>query len=258
MRIEGKVVLITGGSEGVGAACAKEFALSGAKLSLVARNEEGLRRAGGPDALITAGDLMQEDTRKRVVERTLERYGAIDILINNAGIGMYQPSWQMPMEDARYLMELNFFVPLALTQLVVPHMRERRSGLVINVSSIAGKVVLPWLTIYSASKSALNGLTEAQRMELHRDGVRTMLVCPGYVKTNFQKNVRGDGQAPDKILSSRAYAITPEECAAAIRRGVERDARTVVTPRGGWLFVLAARLFPAFVHARMAGLNGTA
>src|SRR5215471_7384261 len=145
MRIEGKVVLITGGSEGVGAACAKEFALSGAKLSLVARNEEGLRRAGGPDALITAGDLMQEDTRKRVVERTLERYGAIDILINNAGIGMYQPSWQMPMEDARYLMELNFFVPLALTQLVVPHMRERRSGLVVNVSSIAGKVVLPWL-----------------------------------------------------------------------------------------------------------------
>ena len=258
MRIEGKVVLITGASEGVGAACAKEFALSGAKLSLVARNEDGLRRAGGPDALITAGDLTQDETRRRAVDRTIEHYGAIDILINNAGVGMYQPSWEMPLQDARYLMELNFFTPLALTQLVVPHMRARHSGMIVNVGSIAGKVVLPWLTIYSVTKSALGALTEAQRMELRRDGIRTMIVCPGYVKTNFQKNVLGSGQAPDKILQSRAYAITPEQCATAVRRGVERDARTVVTPRAGWFFVLAMRLFPAFVEARMAELNGTA
>jgi short-subunit dehydrogenase len=257
MRLDGKVVLITGASEGVGAACAAEFAARGARLSLVARSEEGLRSAGGPDALITPGDITQDDTRRRAVERTLERYGAIDILINNAGVGIYQPSWEIPMEEARYLMELNFFAPLALTQLVVPHMRARRSGLLVNVGSIAGKVVLPWLTIYSVSKFALGALTEGQRMELRRDGVRTMIVCPGYVKTNFQKHARA-GQAPQKVLQSRAYAITPEQCAAAIRRGVERDARTVLTPRGGWLFVLAMRLFPAFVEARMAELNGTA
>ena len=97
MQIEGKVVLITGASEGVGAACAAEFARSGAKLSLAARSEEGLRRAG-PDALITPGDLTVEDTRRRVVERTLERSGRVDILINNAGVGCYLPSWSMPLE----------------------------------------------------------------------------------------------------------------------------------------------------------------
>ena len=247
--------MITGASEGVGAALAAEFAACGAKLSLVARNEEGLRRAAGfADPVITAGDITQDAARRRAVDATLERYGAIDILINNAGIGMYQPSWEMPLEEARYLFELNFFAPLALTQLVVPHMRQRRSGMIVNVSSIAGKVVLPWLTIYSVTKSALGALTEGQRMELLRDGVHTMLVCPGYVKTRFQENVRA-GVAPDKILAARARAITAEQCAAAIRRGVERDARTVVTPRMGWLFILAMRLFPSLVESKMAAMT---
>ena len=257
MLIKDKVVMITGASEGVGAACAAEFAACGAKLSLVARNEDGLRRAGGGNSVTPPGDITLDETRRRAVDQTLERFGVIDILINNAGAGMYQPSWQMPLEDARHLMELNFFAPLALTQLVVPHMRERRSGMIVNIGSIAGKVVLPWLTIYSVTKSALGALTEGQRMELRRDGIQTMIVCPGYVKTRFQQNAR-PGTAPDKVLAARARAITAEQCAAAIRRGVEREARTVVTPRAGWLLVLAMRLFPAFVEARMAGLIGAA
>lgn len=257
MRIQSKVVLITGASEGIGAACAAEFAACGARLSLVARKEEALRRVGGPDALVIPGDITKDDVRRRIIDTTLAHYGAIDILINNAGVGLYQPSWDAPLDEARALMELNFFAPLALTQLVIPHMRERRSGLIVNVGSIGGKVVLPWLTLYSVSKFALGALTEGQRMELRRDGVRTMIVCPGYVKTGFQKNARG-GEAPGKVLAARARAITPEQCAAAIRRGVERDARTVVTPRLGWFLILAMRLFPAFVEARMASLNGTA
>src|SRR5579871_740727 len=107
MQIDGKVVLITGASEGIGAACAAEFARAGAKLSLTARSEEGLRRVAGSTGLVTPGDLTLEDTRRRVVERTIERYGAIDILINNAGVGVYLPSWNVPMELARSLMELN-------------------------------------------------------------------------------------------------------------------------------------------------------
>jgi len=258
MQIDGKVVLITGASEGIGAACASEFASSGARLSLTARNEEGLRRAApSPESLITPADIINHQDRCRVVDRTLERFGAIDILINNAGIGIYQPSWEMPMDEARYLMELNFFAPLAMTQLVAPHMRARRSGMLVNVGSIGGKVVLPWMTLYSVTKSALGTLTEGQRIELMRDGVRTMLVCPGYVKTGFQKNVLA-GQAPDKVQKARRFAITPEFCAQSIRRGVERDARTVVTPRSGWLFVLAMRLFPSVVESRMASINGTA
>src|ERR1035437_5229529 len=170
MRIDGKVVLITGASEGIGAACAREFASCGARLSLTARNEDGLRCAAGPDSLIMPSDITDDYARRRVVDRTLERFGAIDILINNAGAGIYQPSWEMPMDEARYLMELNFFAPLAMTQLVVPHMRARRSGMLVNVGSIGGKVVLPWLTLYSVTKSALGTLTEGQRMELMRDG----------------------------------------------------------------------------------------
>jgi hypothetical protein len=129
--------------------------------------------------------------------------------------------------------------------------------MLVNVGSIGGKVVLPWMTLYSVTKSALGTLTEGQRIELMRDGVRTMLVCPGYVKTGFQKNVLA-GPAPDKVQTARRFAITPEYCAQSIRRGVERDARTVVTPRSGWLFVLAMRLFPSVVESRMASINGTA
>ncbi len=255
MRINGKVVVITGGSEGIGAACAAEFAAAGARLSLAARNIDGLRRAGGPDALLTPGDLTDAEVRRAVVERTLERYGAIDILINNAGVGFYQPSWSASMEDTRRMMEVNFFAPLGLIQLVVPHMRGRRSGMIVNVSSIAGKITLPWLTLYSATKSALGSLTEGLRMELKRDGVHAMLVCPGYVKTGFQQNVIAPGEAPLKLKQSRRYAITAEQCAGAIRRGVERDARTVMAPAAGWVGVALVRMLPALAQNRMAGFT---
>jgi short-subunit dehydrogenase len=190
------------------------------------------------------------------VERTLERFGAIDILINNAGMGLYVPSWRVPMEEARHLMELNFFAPLALAQLVAPHMRERRSGMIVNVGSIAGKVTLPWMTLYSVSKYALGSLTEGMRMELRRDNIRCMIVCPGYVQTAFQQHVRA-GQPPDAVIKGRRFAIMATECAASIRRGVERDARTVLAPPAGWLLVVASRLFPRLVEARLAAMIGT-
>jgi dehydrogenase/reductase SDR family protein 7B len=257
MRIDGKVALITGASQGIGAACAAEFARAGARLSLTARSEEGLAKAAPPGALVTAGDLTREETRRAVIERTLERFGAIDILINNAGAGLYTPSWSVPMEEVRWLLDLNFLAPLALAQLAVPHMRERRSGMIVNVGSIAGKMPLPWLTIYSVSKYALGALTEGMRMELRRDGVRTMIVCPGYVKTAFQQNAHG-GAPPAMMVRGKRFAITAEQCATAIRKGVERDARTVVTPRSGWLLIAAMRLFPALVEGRLAALNQTA
>jgi short-subunit dehydrogenase len=256
MKIDGKVVIVTGASAGIGAACAAEFARAGAKLSLCARSEEGLRRAAGDQALITAGDLTDEAVRRRVVERTIERFGAIDLLINNAGIGIYIPSWEAPEVEVRRLMELNFFALLGMIQLVTPHMRARRSGTIVNVGSIGGKIVLPWLTVYSASKYAVGALTEGLRMELRRDGIRTMLVCPGYVLTEFQR--RAVGEVPPQMVKGRRFAITAAECAADIRRGVERDARTVMSPRVGWLLVALARLLPRAVEARMARMNGTA
>ena len=188
----------------------------------------------------------------------MERFGAIDILVNNAGVGSYVPSWCTPMEDARRLMELNFFAPLAMVQLVAPHMRARGGGgAIVNVSSIGGKMTLPWATLYSASKYALGSLTEGLRMELRRDGIKTMLVCPAFVKTGFQQHVLG-GTAPAEVIRGRRFAIAAEDCAVAIRRGLERDARTVLPPRAGWLLVALARLFPAAMEARLAAMNGTA
>ncbi len=209
MKIDGKVVIVTGASAGIGAACAAEFARAGAKLSLCARSEEGLRRAAGDQALITAGDLTDEAVRRRVVERTIERFGAIDILINNAGIGIYIPSWEAPEVEVRRLMELNFFALLGMIQLVTPHMRARRSGTIVNVGSIGGKIVLPWLTVYSASKYAVGALTEGLRMELRRDGIRTMLVCPGYVLTEFQQRARGRSSAANGAAAGASPSRPP-------------------------------------------------
>jgi short-subunit dehydrogenase len=258
MRIDlaDKVVIITGASEGIGAALAAEFARAGARLSLTARSEAGLKQAAGPDALLTPGDLTDGSVRSRIVDRTLERFGAIDILINNAGAGLYIPSWSVPMEQVRSLMELNFFAALGMIQLVVPHMRQRRTGTLVNVGSIGGKVTLPWMTVYSASKYAIGSLTEGLRMELRCDGIHAMLAAPGYVKTGFQRH--SIGQPPEAVLRSRRFAIEPARCALDIRRGVERQARTVVTPPSSWLLAFAAHLFPGLTQARMAKINGTA
>ena len=257
MQIAGKVVLITGASRGIGAACARAFLARGATLSLAARDEAALAQVASGQALATAGDLTDAAARERAVARTLERFGRIDILINNAGMGLYAPSWKTPMEDARRLFELNFFVPLAMIQLVTPHMIRQGGGAIVNISSIAGKAPLPWFTLYSSSKYALGALGDGLRMELRRRGIHSMTVCPGYVKTEFQQHVIG-GHPPARVLQGRRFAITAERCARDILSGLERGARTVVTPRAGWILLAARALFPALVEARMAAmLDGT-
>jgi short-subunit dehydrogenase len=250
MQIKGKTVLITGASEGIGAACTREFRKRGARLSLTARSEDKLKDVGGEDAVVTAGDITDPEVRRRVIDRTMERFGAVDILINNAGIGLYAPAWQAPFNEAHAMFELNFFAPLAMIQLVVPHMREGGGGMLVNIGSIAGKVTLPWFTLYSATKCALGSLTDGLRMELASDGIRTMIVCPGYVKTGFQGHALV-GRPPDRLLRGKKFAITPEQCAEAVARGVERNARTVVTPASGWALIVAQRLFPSLVEAQM-------
>src|SRR5579863_3729731 len=131
MKIAGSVIIVTGASDGIGAELARILARRGAKLVLNARNEARLREVV-PDAnpLIVAGDITDGGTRRRIVDESIARFGHIDILINNAGAGLYSPAWRAPIEDARRLMELNFFAPLELTQLAVPHMRTRKSGMI--------------------------------------------------------------------------------------------------------------------------------
>ena len=260
MQLDGKVVLITGASEGIGAACAEVFRNRGCKLALVSRSEAKLRKIARPGDLIIPADVTNSGNRRDLVAATIERFGRIDVLINNAGAGLYAPAHLAPFSEARSLWELNFFAPLELIQLVAPHMKGQRSGAIVNVGSIAGKVTLPWFTLYSASKYALGSLTDGLRMELRSDGIQCMTVCPGYVQTNFQKNVL-HGSPPEMVGAAKRWAITPAKCASDIAGGLERNARTVVTPAAGWLFVLAARLFPGIMDRQFEAIyrkQGTA
>ena len=243
--------MITGASEGIGAACARAFARRGARLALTARSREKLAQPGGPDALAIPGDLTDPAVRRQVVEQTLTRFGAIDILVNNAGVGLYAPSWQASLEAARRMFELNFFALLDLTQLVVPHMKERRRGAIVNVSSIAGKVPFPWLTLYCASKYAVCALGDGLRMELKPYGIQVTTVCPGHVETGFAEHVL-EGRLAERIRRASKFAITAAQCAEAVARGVERGARTVMTPRVGWLLVGLERLLPGVIDAQLA------
>jgi short-subunit dehydrogenase len=254
MDISGKVVLITGASEGIGAACARVFGGRGAELSLVARSAAGLEEAGQGRALVTAGDLTEAEVRRRTVERTLERFGRVDILINNAGVGLYAPASRTPLELVRRMFELNVFAALELAQLVVPGMKERRCGAIVMVSSIAGAMMLPWLSLYSASKAAMITVADALRMELKPHGIQVTTVAPGYVTTRFQQHVLG-GRAPAGLARYHRFAISAEQCAQAIARGVERNTRTVMAPASGWIAVAAARLFPALVDRQLARIN---
>ncbi len=254
MQIRDKVVLVTGASQGIGAATAVALARRGAKLAVTARSEERLRALDVPDVFIVNGDLMESADRQRIVDRTLAHYGRIDILINNAGVGLYAPAYEAPMHQVRSMFELNFFAVLEMCQLAGAAMRERRSGMIVNVSSIAGKVTLPWFTLYSASKYAVCSLTDGLRTELKPFGIHTMAVCPGYVRTEFQAHVLA-GRPPDALGGARnRFAGTPAQCAEAIVRGVERNARTVLTPRVAWLMAVAARFLPRVVEAQLEGM----
>ena len=253
MKIAGSVIIVTGASDGIGAELARVLARRGARLVLNARNEERLSQVVS-DALLVPGDITDSAVRQRIVDQAIARYGQIDVVVNNAGAGLYSPAWQAPMADARRLMELNFFAPLELIQLAVPHMRTRHSGMIVNIGSMAGKITLPWFTLYSVSKYALGSLTEGLRMELKRDGIHAMIVCPGYVTTNFQGHILA-GTVPATVSRAKALAISVEQCAEDIVRGIEADKRTVVTPKLGWFVVAACRLFPGFVQAQLAKIH---
>ena len=244
------MVLITGASQGIGAACVLSFRDRGASLALTARNATNLRNVAHGEELIIPADLTRAEDRRRMVESTIERYGRLDILINNVGVGLYGDTWETPVEQARALFELNFFAPLDLVRLAVPAMSRNGSGCIVNVGSIAGRITLPWLTLYSASKFALGSLTEGLRMELKHKGIHAITVCPGYVKTGFQQHVLA-GEAPQSVRDNRRFAITAAQCAESIARGVERDARTVMAPRIGWLLVALARVAPGFTESRL-------
>jgi short-subunit dehydrogenase len=250
--LQGKVVIVTGASEGIGARLVTALRKRGALLTLVARNEAHLRAIATPEDLVVPCDLTRDDGRAAIIEQTAARWNRVDVLINNAGRGSYFSPLASPLEDARSLFDLNFFAPFHLAQLAAPWLKKTK-GTLVNVSSIAGQISLPWLPVYSASKFALASITATQRMELRRHGVNVMGVFPGYVDTDFQAHAAGSAP-PDVVVKGRRFAVTGAKCAEAIVRGIERRRSIVVTPRVGWILVWFNRLFPNVVESRMGTL----
>jgi short-subunit dehydrogenase len=244
------VVLVTGASEGIGAACVREFQRGGARVILTARSEAKLRALARPDDLAVAGDVTVAEIREGAVAQALARYGRVDILVNNAGVGLYKAAWKAPLEDVRAMYELNVFSVLGMIQAIAPVMKRQGRGVIVNVSSIAGRVPLAWFTAYCGSKFAVSSMTAGLRMELRQYGIHVMDVCPGYVKTAFQEHALS-GQPPDHLWRMRKFKITPEECAVAVVRGVEREKRSVVVPWMGNLLIAGRALMPGLVERTM-------
>jgi short-subunit dehydrogenase len=254
MRIKDAVTVITGASEGIGAACAEEFRSRGAKLALIARTASKLEEIARPGDLCLSADLTREEQRRHLIGAVRERFGRVDILINNAGVGLAAPSWRANSADTRYLFELNFLAPLDLAQQAVADMRPRRAGAIVNIGSVAGRVAMPWFSLYSATKFALGAWTSGIRMELAADNIHAMAVCPGFVRTEFHRHTIG-GPPPGALKRGRPAEVTAAEVARRTADGLERREHTVVVPRAAHLLIAAAQLFPALTETMLRRSN---
>jgi short-subunit dehydrogenase len=252
-----RVVVITGGSQGIGAATVQRFRDKGWKVSTVALPGENLNRWRSRSVLTVEGDIASKDVRTDVVDRTLQRFGRIDALVNNAGIGLYGSPSNLPTDLLSRLFEVNAVAPLDLAQLVLPAMRRQGSGTIVNIGSVAGNVSMPWAVGYCASKFALHALNDSLRLELRRDRIRVVKVCPGIVATKFRDNVIW-GSVPRKLADLRPV-ISPERVAKAIYRAVDSPwLHTVYVPELGRIFSAVQRFCPALMDWYLQRVGGDA
>jgi short-subunit dehydrogenase len=230
MHSDQPVALITGASEGIGAALVDVFRKQGMRLALTALPAPYFHEQASPDCLAIAGDLTADGFADELVDRVLDHFGRIDILVNNAGVGLYAPPSQAPLALVRKLFELNLFAPLRLAQLVAPAMRRQGSGVIVNMGSVGGGVSLPWAALYCASKVALHAVSDSLRRELGGAGIHIMKVCPGIVATAFRDHVLA-GKAPVNVVRIRRV-VTAQQVADAVWSGIQRRKRNVYVP---WL-----------------------
>ncbi len=225
MELRGATVMITGASSGIGEAAARAFAAAGATVVLAARSADTLERLAAElpgDPLVIPTDVSVPEQAHHLVEETLAQRGAIDILVNNAGIGVIAPVEQLSPADLERVLSVNLFGALYPIQAVVPAMRQRQRGHIINVSSVVGRYALPYAGGYAASKAALDRLTEALRIELRGSGIIVTLVCPGTTRTAFTARRMGQGRERRRMVSR---GVAPEQVAAVLVRAAQRRPR---------------------------------
>jgi NAD(P)-dependent dehydrogenase (short-subunit alcohol dehydrogenase family) len=226
-----RVVLITGGSRGLGLVLARQICAAGGKVALIARDAEELgraqadlaRRGGAPNVFGVQCDLLDTEQIRSGVRQIIDRFGKIDILINNAGIIEVGPLEHMTREDFERAMRLHFWAPFELITQIVPEMRRWGGGRIVNISSIGGKVAVPHLAPYSASKFALTGLSDAVRSELARDNICVTTVAPGMMRTGSHVNAKFKGKHDAEFGWFAASAGAP-----LISMNADRAARKIL------------------------------
>jgi short-subunit dehydrogenase len=262
-----RVALITGGSRGLGLLLARELGSQGARVVLVARDDEELQRAQreleahGVEVSTIAADVSVAADASRIVEDTVARHGRLDILVNNAGVMQVGPSEHMDAADYEEAMAVHFGGPLHAMLAAIPHMRQSGGGRIVNISSIGGRIAVPHMAPYCASKFALTGLSSALRAELMKDGILVTTVCPGLMRTGspfnawFKGNHRAEfawfvisGSLPVLSASGRRAAAQIVE---AMRAG---DAELVIT-LAAKAAILASTVLPETVAWAMALTN---
>jgi short-subunit dehydrogenase len=258
MQVSGKVVVVTGASMGIGEATARIFVEHGASVVLLSRDagraEAARGRIGHTErTLALSCDVRHREEIDRVLSLTLHHFDRIDVWINNAGRGMADSVAAMDMAACREMFDTNLFGAIDAMQAIIPVMRQQRAGTIINVSSVAGHIPLPFQAAYSATKFALNAISKSARVELKSSGIHVMTVCPGYVRTDFSANyMRGSESKTIRPQSHRG--ITAERVARATLRGFVKQKREVIVPWYMHIPVKIYQLFPDLVERAMEGM----
>jgi short-subunit dehydrogenase len=255
MELTGKVVVVTGASMGIGEAISNIFAERGASVVMLSRDlariESARARIGHSEQTVgMACDVRHREEIDRAIGLTLHHFQRIDIWVNNAGHGLLDSVAQMDMAAFREMFETNLFGAVSAMQAVIPFMRQQGGGTIINISSVAGHIPMPFHAGYSATKFALNAIGKAARIELERDGIHVLTVCPGYVQTQFGKNVVL-GNERKKVRPNSVRGVSAERVARATLRGYLKQKREVIVPWTMYVPQKVYQIVPSLVEWTM-------
>lgn len=245
-----KVIWITGASSGIGEALALEFAKQGARLILSARREDELKRVGALtklpdlDLMILPFDLSNTSNASGLAAQVMNKFGRVDILINNGGQSQREEAVKTDEATERKLFEINYFSAVNLSKAVLPYMIRNKGGHIVVVSSIAGKFGFYLRSSYSAAKHALHGYFESLRLETEKKGIKVLIVCPGKVKTNISLNASTASGAHGKMDESHENAMSAEECAKQIIGAISTNSEEILIGGKEIKAVTLRRFFP--------------